>query len=120
MQSTWFGDKALPGTFYGKSENGMCFVLILFKTKSNKLSFIKNIYWKYEAFMKQVHPELCRNGFSFTFVFFIQSFWIIGWMDTEDFAECLERFSSEITEWPLFILFDGHMTHVSLWWLKTN
>ena len=43
MQSTWFGDKALPGTFYGKSENGMCFVLILFKTKSNKLSFIKNI-----------------------------------------------------------------------------
>ena len=44
MQSTWFGDKALPGTFYGKSENGMCFVLILFKTKSNKLSFIKNIF----------------------------------------------------------------------------
>ena len=43
MQSRWFGDKALPGTFYGKSENGMCFVLILFKTKSNKLSFIKNI-----------------------------------------------------------------------------
>ena len=43
MQSTWFGDKALPGTFYGKCENGMCFVLILYKTKSNKLSFVKNI-----------------------------------------------------------------------------
>ena len=22
MQSTWFGDEALPNTFYGKSENG--------------------------------------------------------------------------------------------------
>ena len=40
MQSTWFGDKALPGTFYGKSENDMFFALILFKTKSNQLLFI--------------------------------------------------------------------------------
>ena len=62
MQSTWFGDKALPGTFYGKSENGTCFALILFKTKSNQLYII---YKKYEALVKQSHPELRRNGFTY-------------------------------------------------------
>ena len=46
MQSTWFGDKALPGTFYGKSENGTCFTLILFKTKSNQLYIIDKKYIK--------------------------------------------------------------------------
>ena len=56
--------------------------------------------------------------FSVIFEFFIQSFCIIGWMDTEVFAEWFERFSNQITERPLLLLFDGHMTHVSLGVIK--
>ena len=39
-------------------------------------------------------------------------------MDTEVFAEWCERFSSQITERPLLLLFEGHMTHVSLGVIK--
>ena len=49
--------------------------------------------------------------FSFTFEFFIQSICVIGWMDTEVFAEWFERSSNQIMEQPLLLLFDSHMTH---------
>ena len=52
MQSTWFGDKALPGTFYGKSENGTCFALILFKTKSNQLYITGSEFGNKNSFAK--------------------------------------------------------------------
>ena len=39
-------------------------------------------------------------------------------MDIEVFAEWFEQFSNQITKQPLLLLFDGHMTHVSLGVIK--
>ena len=39
---------------------------------------------------------------------------IIGWMDTEVFAEWFVEFVNAIKEQPLLLTFDGHMTLVSL------
>ena len=58
LQSSWRGDKALPKTYYGISEN--------------------------------------------------------GWMTTELFAEWFALFTKEVTERPLLLLLDGHLTHVSI------
>ena len=58
LQSSWGGDKALPNTYYGISEN--------------------------------------------------------GWMTTELFAEWFELFTKEVTDRPLLLLLDGHLTHVSI------
>ena len=58
MQSTWYGNKALPNTFYGKSDN--------------------------------------------------------GWMDTEIFAIWFNKFADTLKERPLLLMFDGHLTHISI------
>ena len=58
MQSTWRGDNALAGTFYGISES--------------------------------------------------------GWMTSDVFAEWFERFCKLVTERPLLLILDGHLTHVSI------
>ena len=58
LQSTWRGDRALPGTFYSISENGC--------------------------------------------------------MTTEVFAEWFNKFVALVTERPLLLIFDGHLTHVSI------
>ena len=58
LQSTWQGDRALPDTFYGISEN--------------------------------------------------------GWMTTEVFAEWFAQFTALVTERPLLLIFDGHLTHISI------
>ena len=58
MQSTWKGEKALPYTLYGRSDN--------------------------------------------------------GWMTTEIFALWFENFCEMITERPLLLIYDGHLTHISL------
>ena len=58
MQSTWYGDKALPNTFYGRSEN--------------------------------------------------------GWMDTEVFSTWFDKFTDQVKDRPLLLLFDGHLTHISI------
>ena len=39
MQSTWFGDEALPNTFYGKSENGKTTAINELNTLILSLSF---------------------------------------------------------------------------------
>ena len=39
---------------------------------------------------------------------------IIGWMDTEVFAEWFEEFVNAIKEQPLLLTFDGYMAHISL------
>ena len=38
----------------------------------------------------------------------------LGRMDTEVFAEWFEKFADNVKERPLLLLFDGHMTHISL------
>ncbi|XP_057305999.1 uncharacterized protein LOC130644419 [Hydractinia symbiolongicarpus] len=59
MQSTWYGDKALPNTFYAKSEN--------------------------------------------------------GWMDTEVFSTWFAKFTEDVTERPLLLVFcPSHLTHISI------
>ena len=58
LQSTWRGDKALPNTMYGVSEN--------------------------------------------------------GWMTTELFETWFSKFAAEVAVRPLLLLYDGHLTHVSL------
>ena len=58
LQSTWRCDKALPGMFYGVSEN--------------------------------------------------------GWMTTGVFAEWFNKFVALVTERPLLLIFDRHLTHVSI------
>ena len=58
LQSTWRGDRALPGTFYGISQS--------------------------------------------------------GWMTTKVFAEWFEKFTALVKERPLLLIFDGHLTHVSI------
>ena len=58
LQSTWRGDRALPGTFYGISQS-------------------------------------C-------------------WMMTEVFAKWFEKFTALVKEGPLLIIFDRHLTHVSI------
>ena len=37
-----------------------------------------------------------------------------GWMTTEVFAIWFEKFADEIKERPLLLIFDGHLTHISL------
>ena len=58
MQTTWYGDKALPNTFYAKSEN--------------------------------------------------------GWMETDVFSTWFNTFADEVKERPMLLLFDGHLTHISI------
>ncbi|XP_065064643.1 uncharacterized protein LOC135690884 [Rhopilema esculentum] len=58
LQSTWRGERALPGTWYGVSQN--------------------------------------------------------GWMTTELFDGWFKRFTQEIKTRPLLLIFDGHLTHVSI------
>ena len=58
MQSTWKSDKALPKTYYGRSDN--------------------------------------------------------GWMTTEIFLGWFQKFSEEVKERPLLLIYDGHLTHISI------
>ena len=58
LQSTWRGENALPGTYYGISDS--------------------------------------------------------GWMTTQLFAEWFQLFTKEVKERPLLLLFDGHLTHISI------
>ena len=58
MQSTWKPQKALPNTFYGRSES--------------------------------------------------------GWMTTEIFNEWFNKFCALVKERSLLLIFDGHMTHISI------
>ena len=58
LQNTWRGDKALPNTCYGISDN--------------------------------------------------------GWMTTSVFYEWFKKFCEQITERPLLLIFDGHLTHNSI------
>ena len=39
---------------------------------------------------------------------------LIGWMDTETFTAWFEHFLVLVKERPLLLLFDGHLTHVSI------
>ena len=58
FQNTWVGDKALPGTYYGVSEN--------------------------------------------------------GWMTSEVIADWFDKFCVDVKERPLLLIFDGHLSHVSI------
>ena len=58
MQSTWKSDKALPKTYYRRSDN--------------------------------------------------------GWMTTEIFLGWFQKFSEEVKERPLLLIYDGHLTHISI------
>ena len=58
LQSTWRGERALPETFYGISDN--------------------------------------------------------GWMTTGIFTEWFKKFTTQVTERPLMLIFYGHLTHVSI------
>ena len=44
----------------------------------------------------------------YVFIFFV------GWMDTEVFAQWFIVFAETVKERPLLLLYDGHMTHVSI------
>ena len=64
FQSTWRGENALPGTWYGCSET--------------------------------------------------------GWMTTELFAEWFNVFCKTVKERPLLLMFDGHLTHISVAVIKKH
>ena len=42
-----------------------------------------------------------------------------GWMETSTFASWFEIFKDNVKERPLLLLFDGHMTHISIPVIKT-
>ena len=37
-----------------------------------------------------------------------------GWMTTDIFAEWFDKFCNRVTERPLLLIFDGHLTHISI------
>ena len=37
-----------------------------------------------------------------------------GWMDSEAFAKWFEKFCMDVKERPLLLIYDGHMTHVTI------
>lgn len=37
-----------------------------------------------------------------------------GWMETDIFAEWFDQFADLVKERPLLLLFDGHLTHISI------
>ena len=37
-----------------------------------------------------------------------------GWMDSEAFAKWFEKFCKYVKERPLLLIYDGHMTHVTI------
>ena len=41
-------------------------------------------------------------------------FQYLGWMDSEVFAEWFDIFIKMVKDRPLLLLFDGHMTHITL------